>query len=60
MILAMAEEKSKAYGNWLLRLETPFNCIGIHGSTNNEETVLGRASEGCIHLRDKDIVILKI
>lgn len=51
--------KIKAYGNWFLRLETPFNGIGIHGSTNNEETVPGRASEGCIRLRDKDIIILK-
>lgn len=51
--------KIKAYGNWFLRLETPFNGIGIHGSTNNEETVPGRASEGCIRLKDKDIVILK-
>ena len=49
----------KAYGNWFLRLETPFNGIGIHGSTNNEETVPGRASEGCIRLKDKDIIILK-
>lgn len=51
--------KIKAYGNWFLRLETPFNGIGIHGSTNNEETVPGRASEGCIRLKDKDIIILK-
>ena len=51
--------KIKAYGNWFLRLETPFNGIGIHGSTNNEPTVPGRASEGCIRLKDKDIIILK-
>lgn len=51
--------KIKAYGNWFLRLETPFNGIGIHGSTNNESTVPGRASEGCIRLKDKDIIILK-
>lgn len=50
----------KAYGNWFLRLETPgHRGIGIHGSTNNENTVPGRASEGCIRLLDKDIITLK-
>lgn len=50
----------KAYGNWFLRLKTPgHNGIGIHGSTNNAESVPGRASEGCIRLRDKDIIDLK-
>lgn len=44
-----------AYGHWFLRLETPFSGIGIHGSTNNENTVPGRDSEGCIRLRDADI-----
>ena len=48
-----------AYGNWFLRLKTPFNGIGIHGSTNNENTVPGRASEGCIRLLDQDIITLK-
>ena len=48
-----------AYGNWFLRLKTPFNGIGIHGSTNNENSVPGRASEGCIRLLDKDIITLK-
>ena len=48
-----------AYGDWFLRLETPFSGIGIHGSTNNEESVPGRASEGCIRLRDADIITLK-
>lgn len=49
-----------AYGHWFLRLETPgHKGIGIHGSTNNENTVPGRASEGCIRLLDKDIIILK-
>ncbi|MBR6431269.1 MAG: L,D-transpeptidase, partial [Muribaculaceae bacterium] len=33
--------------------------IGIHGSTNNESSVPGRASEGCIRLRDADIITLK-
>ena len=50
----------KAYGHWFLRLETPGHSgIGIHGSTNNEHTVPGRASEGCIRLLDKDIITLK-
>ena len=50
----------KAYGHWFLRLETPgHKGIGIHGSTNNEKSVPGRASEGCIRLLDKDIITLK-
>ena len=50
----------KAYGHWFLRLETPgHKGIGIHGSTNNEHTVPGRASEGCVRLLDKDIILLK-
>ena len=49
-----------AYGNWFLRLATPgHKGIGIHGSTGNEHTVPGRASEGCIRLLDKDIITLK-
>ena len=48
-----------AYGDWFIRLETGFQGIGIHGSTNNEETVPGRASEGCIRLRNDDLTFLK-
>lgn len=49
-----------AYGNWFLRLATPgFSGIGIHGSTNNENTIPGRASEGCIRLRNDDLDLLK-
>ena len=49
-----------AYGAWFLRLVTPgHHGIGIHGSTNNENSVPGRASEGCIRLRDQDIITLK-
>lgn len=48
-----------SYGHWFMRLETPFSGIGIHGSTNNEGSVPGRASEGCIRLRDQDIITLK-
>ena len=46
----------KSYGKWFIRLETGFNGIGIHGSTNNEGSVPGRDSEGCIRLRDADII----
>lgn len=49
-----------SYGNWVLRLKTPgFTGIGIHGSTNNENSVPGRGSEGCIRLRDDDLITLK-
>ena len=49
-----------AYGNWFIRLNTPgFKGIGIHGSTNNESSVPGRGSEGCIRLRNKDLDELK-
>ena len=49
-----------AYGAWFLRLVTPGHSgIGIHGSTNNRESVPGRASEGCIRLKDEDIKDLK-
>lgn len=49
-----------AYGNWFMRLSANgFSGIGIHGSTNNEETVPGRHSEGCIRLLDDDMDNLK-
>ena len=49
-----------AYGNWFMRLKTPgFSGIGIHGSTNNEGSVPGRGSEGCIRLLNKDLDELK-
>lgn len=48
-----------AYGNWFMRLKTGFSGIGIHGSTNNESSVPGRASEGCIRLNDNDLDTLK-
>ena len=49
-----------AYGNWFMRLKTPGHSgIGIHGSTNNENSVPGRGSEGCIRLRNKDLDELK-
>ena len=50
----------KAYGDWFIRLVTPGHSgIGIHGSTNNEFSVPGRASEGCIRLKDADIINLR-
>ena len=49
-----------SYGNWFMRLKTPgHKGIGIHGSTNNENSVPGRGSEGCIRLRDNDLDELK-
>ena len=49
-----------AYGNWFMRLKTPPHTgIGIHGSTNNESSVPGRGSEGCIRLRNDDLNELK-
>lgn len=52
-----------AYGHWFMRLKlngalAGNRSIGIHGSTNNAESVPGRGSEGCIRLRDADIKIL--
>ena len=48
-----------AYGNWFMRLKTGHNGIGIHGSTNNESSVPGRGSEGCIRLLNDDLDELK-
>ena len=51
--------KFPAYGHWFMRLKTPPHTgIGIHGSTGNAESVPGRDSEGCIRLRDNDLLIL--
>lgn len=58
-----------SYGHWFCRLDLsksfPDNeavaknrSIGIHGSTSNEPSVPGRDSEGCIRLRDADIITL--
>ena len=49
-----------SYGKYFMRLGMPtFHSIGIHGSTNNRESVPGRASEGCIRLKDEDIIDLR-
>ena len=48
-----------AYGNWFMRLYTPGHSgIGIHGSTNNESSVPGRGSEGCLRVRNEDLDVL--
>lgn len=48
-----------SYGSYFLRLEVRgFAGIGIHGSTNNDHTVPGRASEGCIRMNDADVLDL--
>lgn len=50
-----------SYGPYFMRLSLDGHplrgnrSIGIHGSTNNRESVPGRASEGCIRLKDEDI-----
>ena len=48
-----------AYGPWFLRLDVPgFRDIGIHG-TPFPESIGTRATEGCIRLRNEDILDLK-
>jgi lipoprotein-anchoring transpeptidase ErfK/SrfK len=43
-----------------MRHKTPgHKGIGIHGSTNNESSVPGRGSEGCIRLLNNDLDTLK-
>jgi Uncharacterized protein conserved in bacteria len=48
-----------AYGPWFLRLDVPgFWDIGIHG-TPFPESIGTRATEGCIRMRNEDILDLK-
>ena len=48
-----------AYGPWFLRLDVPgFRDIGIHG-TPFPESIGSRATEGCIRMRNSDILDLK-
>lgn len=48
-----------AYGPWFLRLEVPgHKGIGIHG-THKPESIGTRDTEGCIRLRNEDVVELK-
>lgn len=47
------------YGPWFFRLTTPQSThIGIHG-TDEPETMGQRASEGCIRVKNEDIIRLK-
>ena len=49
----------EAYGPWFLRLAVPgFIDIGIHG-TPFPESIGSRATEGCIRMRNEDIIDLK-
>ena len=48
-----------AYGPWFLRLDVPgYITIGIHG-THLPESIGSRATEGCIRLRNDEILDLK-
>ena len=48
-----------AYGPWFLRLDVPgYRDIGIHG-TPFPESIGTRATEGCIRMRNEDILDLK-
>jgi len=48
-----------AYGPWFLRLDVPgFIDIGIHG-THLPESIGSRSTEGCIRMRNEDILDLK-
>lgn len=47
-----------AYGPVFIRLATPgFNGIGIHG-THDSNSVPGRATHGCIRLKNQDLMTL--
>lgn len=47
-----------AYGPWFMRLKTPWNGIGIHG-TDEPETIGTKASEGCIRMHSEEVAELK-
>lgn len=48
-----------AYGPWFLRLDVPeFNGIGIHG-THLPESIGTRTTEGCVRMRNEDVMELK-
>ena len=52
-------EVSGAYGPWFLRLDTPgHQGIGIHG-THKPESIGTRDTEGCIRLKNEDLIDLK-
>ncbi|MDR1551921.1 MAG: L,D-transpeptidase [Prevotellaceae bacterium] len=46
-----------AYGQYFIRLKTGFQGIGIHG-THAPESIGTRATEGCIRLRNEDLLKL--
>ncbi|MDR1983994.1 MAG: L,D-transpeptidase [Prevotellaceae bacterium] len=46
-----------AYGSHFIRLKTGFQGIGIHG-THAPESIGTRATEGCIRLRNEDLLKL--
>ncbi len=48
-----------AYGPWFISLRTPhWSGIGIHG-THDPQSIGTRASEGCVRLQNKDLIILR-
>lgn len=47
-----------AYGPWFLRLKTPWQGIGIHG-TDEPESLGTKASEGCVRMHSQHITELK-
>ncbi len=51
-------EGKYAYGPWFLRLKTPWQGIGIHG-TDEPETLGSKASEGCIRMKSEHVTELK-
>ena len=46
------------YGNWFVRLDTPHEGIGIHG-TNDPSSIGGRTTEGCVRLANGDLDSLR-
>ncbi|MCL2767516.1 MAG: L,D-transpeptidase [Synergistaceae bacterium] len=47
------------YGPWFIRLHTPpWSGIGIHG-THKPDTIGSRASEGCIRMKNEELIKLK-
>lgn len=54
-----AGQVAGAYGPWFIRLKTPgWSGIGIHG-THAPESIGSRATEGCIRVRNEELVELK-
>jgi len=51
-------EGKYAYGPWFMRLKTPWNGIGIHG-TDEPDSIGKRASDGCVRMHSEDVAELK-